>query len=337
MAGKTYFTSCEESMAQAGRSPSQTAEASPYVPEGSLRHTAVGAAYLRNRASVEEAAKRGATVEAMCMMCDCATMQLTVDLPDGIRGVIPRSEAGWSMTGSEVKDIAIITRVGKPVQFKITDIYENERGELTAMLSRRAAQRECYERYISQLTPGDIIPARVTHLEPFGAFCDIGGGIVSLLTVDRVSVSRISHPSDRFHCGEYINVVVHSIEEDGRIYLTHRELLGTWEENASMFSAGQTVTGVIRSVEEYGVFVELAPNLAGLAEAFDGAQPGDSCSVYIKSMIPERMKIKLVLIDACGKAETMPCRYFIDPAEVRHLAHWRYSPAGCAKLVETEF
>lgn len=288
---------------------------------------------LRSRAAVEEAMRRGTTVEAMCVLCDCTTMQLTVDLPDGIRGIIPREEAGYG----EIKDIAVITRVGKPVQFKVTELYENERGETVAVLSRRAAQRECVMRYIEKLTTGDIIPARITHLEPFGAFCDIGGGIVSLLTVDRISVSRISHPADRFRSGELINVVVQSIEEDGRIYLTHRELLGTWEENAALFSAGQTVTGIVRSVEDYGVFVELAPNLAGLAEAYEGARAGDACSVYIKSLIPERMKIKLVLIDICGRAEAGAYRYFIDTTEVRHISEWRYSPPGCGKVIESVF
>lgn len=327
MAGKTYYSSYGTAAPVI-----VPAESRQYVPEGAMMKKNV----LRNRAAVEEAARRGITAEAMCILCDCTTMQLTVELPDGIRGIIPRSEAGWSPNG-EVKDIAIITRVGKPVQFKVTEIYENERGEVTAMLSRRAAQRECCEQYISRLVPGDVIPARVTHLEPFGAFCDIGGGIVSLLTVDRVSVSRISHPSDRFRCGEFIHAVVQSVEEDGRIYLTHRELLGTWEENAAAFAPGQTVTGIVRSVEDYGVFVELAPNLAGLAEAFEGARPGDTCSVYIKSLIPERMKIKLVLIDTCGKAEVVPCRYFVDTDIVRHMDHWRYSPDECRKVVETEF
>ena len=47
------------------------------------------------------------------------------------------------------------------------------------------------EHYISKLIPGDIIPARITHLEAFGAFADIGCGIVSLLPIDTISVSRI--------------------------------------------------------------------------------------------------------------------------------------------------
>lgn len=305
-----------------------------YYPEGALLQRAENQLFLRNRKSLEDALTRGVTLESMCTMCDCSAMQLSVDLPGGIRGTIERDEVCFSPTGddAETKDIAIITRVGKPIQFKIVSI-ENSR----AVLSRKAAQRECYEKYVSSLKCGDIIPARVTHLEPFGAFCDIGCGIVSLLTVDKISVSRISHPSDRFKTGEYISAVVSSVDTLGRLYLSHRELLGTWEENAAAFSVGQTVTGIIRSVEEYGVFVELTPNLAGLAECYEGAIPGDSCSVYIKSIIPDRMKIKLILIDTCGKAEVAPFSYYIDTDRTWHIDRWKYSPDCSGKTVETVF
>ncbi len=322
----------------AGKSSASNEYTKHYYPEGALSRTHENRMNLSCRRAFEDAAARGCIMESLCLMCDCTNMQLSVDLPDGIRGVIPRSEACFTPgNDGETKDIAIITRVGKAVQFKVTDIYTTESGETVAMLSRRAAQRECYMGYISGLIPGDIIPARVTHLEPFGAFCDIGCGIISLLTVDKISVSRISHPADRFHPGEYISAVVISRDTAGRIYLSHRELLGTWEENAASFSPGQTVTGIIRSVEDYGIFVELAPNLAGLAELTEGAVPGDCCSVYIKSIIPERMKIKLVLIDTCGKAEVTPCRYYIDTETVTHMDSWRYSPLACRKTVETMF
>lgn len=305
-----------------------------YVPEGALYRTPENRMHLSSRHSLELAMADGVIVEAMAVLCDCGTMELTVDLPDGIRGVIPRCEC---CAGDGIKDIAVITRVGKPVQFIIRSIEEDEHG-VTAHLSRRMAQQECMEAYISALRPGDIIPARVTHLEPFGAFCDIGCGIVSLLTVDRVSVSRISHPADRFRAGDCIDVIVASVEDSGRIYLSHRELLGTWSENAAAFTAGQTVTGIVRSVEDYGVFVELAPNLAGLAETTPGVSPGDMCSVYIKSILPERMKIKLVLIDAWQEAPARSeLRYFVDTAAVRHMDRWRYSPEGCRKVVETAF
>jgi len=309
----------------------------PYVPEGALMGRSECTAYMRNRRTLEDAMREGVTLEAMCTMCDGATMQLSVDLPDGIHGIIPREEACYAMFGEEIKDIAIITRVGKPVQFKIMDIRSDDGERTIAYLSRRAAQEECAACYISRLERGDIIPSRITHLEPFGAFCDIGCGLVSLLTVDKISVSRISHPSDRFRVGEFTSVVVHSISDSGRIYLTHRELLGTWEENAAAFSPGQTVTGIIRSVEDYGVFVELSPNLAGLAELCDSVTPGEVCSVYIKSIIPERMKIKLVLIDTCGPATVAPCRYFVDTESVDHISRWVYSPECSGKTVMTDF
>ncbi len=112
-----------------------------------------------------------------------------------------------------------------------------------------------------------MIPARVTHLEPFGAFVDAGCGVPSLIGIENLSVSRICHPSDRLTVGQSILAAVRTVEpENRRISLTHRELLGTWAQNAALFSVGETVRGVVRSIEPYGVFVELTPNLSGLAE-----------------------------------------------------------------------
>ena len=285
---------------------------------------------------LETAMTQGKIIEAQAVLCDCHTMDLQVELGSGIRGIIEKEEVCYSPDGSSVKDIAIITRVGKPVQCKVLGFRRNENGEIIVRLSRKAAQKECCERYIQYLCPGDIIPARVTHLEPFGAFVDIGSGIVSLITVDCISVSRIAHPKERFAAGDFILSVVRQIDRDtGRIYMSHRELLGTWEENASRFSVSQTVTGIVRSIEEYGVFVELTPNLAGLAEYREDCMPGDGCSVYIKSILPERMKIKLVMIDTCTPPP-MPMYYKL-PNDCIHLNHWIYSPAACPRRVESIF
>ena len=83
---------------------------------------------------------------------------------------------------------------------------------------------------------------------------DIGCGIISFLPIDTISVSRISHPRERFYIGMDIRVIVKNLEEN-RINLTHKELLGTWQENADWFSIGETVGGVVRSIEDYGIFV----------------------------------------------------------------------------------
>lgn len=320
-----------------------------YMPEGRIYADAQNRELISCRQGLERAMAQGIILEAPALMCD-SQMNLRVDL-HGIVGIIPREEVTYCRDGETVKDIAIITRVGKPVCFKVVDIYELG-GRVYATLSRRLAQIECIRSYISDLIPGDIIPARVTHLESFGAFVDIGCGVISLLSVDCISVSRISHPSDRLFPGMNISVVVKSIDaESGRIFVTMRELLGTWEENAARFCAGQTVAGIIRSVEDYGVFIELSPNLAGLAELREDMQrPSDAmpsgrylysgqvAAVYIKSIIPERMKIKLVLIDFYkGEAAKTGFDYFIDTDKVLHIDRWRYSPTCCPRIVETVF
>ena len=254
-----------------------------------------------------------------------------------MRGIIRRNDVALVQDGDSVKDIAIISRVGKAVCFKVLAICE-ENGRPYALLSRKNAQEECMRSFVSELIPGDIIDARVTHLEHFGAFVDIGCGIPSLLSIDCISVSRISHPRDRFYVGMPIRAVIRSIdEESGRIFVSHKELLGTWEENIERFSIGQTVMGYVRSVEEYGIFIELTPNLAGLAEYHEGIKVGDSAAVYIKNIIPERMKIKLVIIDTAKNREAPGALEYFVPDELRHIDLWRYSPKENQRVIESRF
>ena len=313
-----------------------------YKPEGMLGATKENREALASPEGLERARCTGQILEAPALLCD-NQMRLHVDL-GCMRGVIEREEAVWCRPGEEIKDIAIITRVGKPVAFQVMGFRE-VRGERYAVLSRRAAQSRCAAAYFSDLREGDILPARVTHLESYGAFLDVGCGIASLLSIDCISVSRITHPRERLSCGMQLHVAIKSLDrEQGRIFVTLKELLGTWEENAARFEAGQTVTGRIRSIESYGIFVELAPNLAGLAELRCSTgtpirtEVGDLAAVYIKSILPERMKVKLVIIDAHPEAEYPETpRYFIDPGSVRHLGVWRYSPPSCPKRIETVF
>lgn len=313
-----------------------------YAPEGALFGTRENREYICCRAGLERAMIEGKILEAAVLLCD-SKMRLHVDLY-GMTGIIEKSEALWSADSKEIKDIAVITRVGKPVCFKVMG-FANEGGKEVALLSRREAQKECVSMYLGDLIPGDIVPARVTHLDSFGAFVDIGCGIISLLSIDCISVSRISHPSDRLSVGDRIFTVIKTVDSvGGRIFVSMRELLGTWEENARQFEVGQTVAGTVRSIESYGVFVELAPNLAGLAEIREGtadakiAKVGERAAVYIKSILPDRMKIKLVLIDSYhGEAPESSLHYFIDCAKVSHIDRWRYSPLGSPKVIETVF
>lgn len=303
-----------------------------FYPEGWLIDTIENKISLQNQTTLTEACFGKKILESRAIVCD-GNHNLIVDL-GCMKGIIPREEGAVGIKEGTVRDIAVISKVNRPVCFIIKEFKKDEKGKPYAILSRREAQELCMKQYLNSLIPGDVINARVTHLEPFGAFVDIGCGIVSLLPIDTISVSRIDHPRERFCVSMDIKVIIKSIENN-RISLTHKELLGTWEENASYFSVGETVAGIIRSVEDYGAFVELTPNLAGLAEIKDGIFPGQQASVYIKNIIPSKMKIKLIIIDTFNyEYKISQPNYFFKE---NHLDEFWYSPKDSEKVIKSTF
>ena len=304
-----------------------------YLPEGMRLKREENVSAMSSPLALKEAMAANQILEARTLVCD-SEHNLHVDL-GCMRGVIERSEGAIGIDDGTVRDIALISRVNKPVCFYIIGFFKDASGNVCARLSRKAVQIDCINEYLRSLSAGDVIDAKITHLDYFGAFADVGAGVSALLPIDSISVSRIPHPSERFSVGDAIKAVVKKIDSQGRITLSHKELLGTWEENAALFKVGETVAGIVRSVEDYGVFVELTPNLAGLAEVSEGVCSGQQAGVYIKSIIPERMKIKLVIVDAFNENYTSgKTRYFYND---KHIDYFRYSPICCNKVVETVF
>ena len=305
---------------------------SEYLPEGKLISEQENINIIHSPQLLYEAMCDRKILEAKAFMCD-SDHNLIVNL-GSMKGVIPREDGAIGIREGTVRDIAVISRVNRPVSFIVKGFDTDEYGRKYAILSREAAQKQCLDNYISKLVCGDVVNARITHLENFGAFADIGCGIVALVPIDTISVSRIEHPRERFTVGMDIKAIIKSIE-NGRISLSHKELLGTWEENAAKFAPGETVSGIVRSVENYGAFVELSPNLAGLAECKDGVIAGQQASVYIKSIIPEKMKIKLIIIDTFDyKYNPQKPQYYYNES---HIDKFIYSPNNCTKRVETIF
>ena len=81
--------------------------------------------------------------------------------------------------------------------------------------------------------------------------------------------------------------------------------------------------GYVRGIKEYGVFVELAPNLTGLAEWVDGLTENARVSVYIKAILPDRRKIKLNILSALEPEAAPPLSYFQTSGQ---LHEWSYAP-----------
>ena len=266
-----------------------------YRTEGNYRSAArLSAAELRAAMASHE------ILQATALAFD-TQRQLRFDL-GGVRAVMPFVQCADGAENGTVRDIAVLTRVGRPTCFVVQALDTDEDGQPFYRLSRAEAQRMCKADYLDTLSPGDILPCTVTHIEPFGAFCDVGCGISALLPIDCMSVSRISSPADRVSVGQQILCAV---------------------------------VGIVRSVEEYGTFIEIAPNLAGLAESCTDLAPGQAVSVYIKNILPEKMKIKLVIVNhSLNQRHRFELRYFITEG---HLDRWVYSTPGSSKRIETDF
>ncbi|MBR6504915.1 MAG: 30S ribosomal protein S1 [Clostridia bacterium] len=247
--------------------------------------------------AITEALENNTIMEGLVTKCD-SNYNLYVDLGNKLTGIIPRDQIeaiNIDETGFPKPNICA-GKVNKIVQFKVKNI-DNKRD--IAILSRKAVGEEALKWMKKELKEGDKVCGIVRNIRPYGAFVEIGGGIVGLLHIEDISVARIKNPEERFKIGQKINVMIKSIDrKNERVILSYKELLGTWEENVKGFEEGMVVCGTIRETEKSknGIFIELMPNLVGLADYKEGLEYGNKAKVYIKKIIPEKHKIKLTIV-----------------------------------------
>ena len=261
-----------------------------FVPEG--WNTQIN---NNNMNDINNALKNGNIIEGSVNKCD-SNYNLYVNLGNDITGIIPRNEieaVNTEKTGYPKPNICM-NKVNKIVQVKVKKIEDNN-----VILSRKEVGTEAINWIKNELHEGSVVCGIVKNIRPYGVFVEIGGGIVGLLHIEDISVARIKTPLERFEVGQKINIMIKYIDRDlNRVILTYKELLGTWEENVKSFEEGSTVIGIARETEKLknGIFIELKPNLVGMADYKENIEYGQKVRVYIKKIIPEKRKIKLNLI-----------------------------------------
>ena len=114
-----------------------------YKPEGTNIDSEENRELCESLQGLEYAYTSGITLEGTVTKCD-TDKNLTVELGK-FTGIIPRSEAVYVPNGEPARDIAVITRVGKAVCVKITEISRDECGNIRVMLSRKKAQKDVTE------------------------------------------------------------------------------------------------------------------------------------------------------------------------------------------------
>ncbi len=214
-----------------------------------------------------------------------------------IKAMVPREEASSIASEDGLVDKKHIeNKKGKVIQVCIKDIIKNA-DNIELIMSKKILELKVRRWMYMHLQAGMKLRGVVVSTTEYAAFVDVGGGVTGILKLQDMSDMPLQHSKDMFRIGQRIEVVVKKYDRDtGRIELSYKELLGTFEENVKKIKEGDIVEGIIRNRIKSGVFVELKPNLVGLAEHVNGIEYGQKVLVSIKKINIEKKKIKLVII-----------------------------------------
>ena len=173
--------------------------------------------------NIKLAMKSGSIMQGIAYKYD-ENYNVYVKLNDNIDGIIPRNELDY--LGIDEKGNTKIgickNKINNFVQFKIKEIQNDS----NIILSRKDVCKEALAWANSELIPGTIINGIVRNIRPYGVFVEIGGGVVGLLHIQDISISRMKNPNERFFIGQKIKTMVKYVDkENSRIVLSYKELL----------------------------------------------------------------------------------------------------------------
>ena len=226
---------------------------------------------------------------------------LTVDV--GVRGFMPASRSG-TRDAAEMEKL-----VGTEITCRITKLDVTDEDVVVdrrVVLEEQA--REAAQGRFTAMKEGDVLPATVRTLMPYGAFVDLGG-VDGLLHVSDISWNRISKPEDVLAVGQELQVRILKIDPDTKkISLGLKQLQPEpWETAPERFQAGQRVSGTVTRLTDFGAFVELEAGVEGLIHISEMAwgkkvrhpsdllKPGDQVDAVILGIKPEERRISLGL------------------------------------------
>jgi small subunit ribosomal protein S1 len=230
-----------------------------------------------------------------------------VKLEDGVEGLVHISEMSWTR---RVNDPREVVNVGDQVEVVVLDVNK-EKQEIS--LGMKQAEVNPWDLVESNYPPGTIIVGKVRNLTNYGAFIELQEGIDGLLHVSDMSwTKKVTHPSEVVKKGEELKCVVLSVDRDKkRIALGLKQLdQDPWDHDIpNRFHIGDTVTGKVTKLTNFGAFVELEEGLEGLLHISELAdhkvdnpeevvKPGQTVDVRIIKIDPEERKVGLTLVQA---------------------------------------
>lgn len=225
-----------------------------------------------------------------------------------LRAFMPASQVALS------REENLAQYIGQQLEVEILEVDPDKKRVLVSRRAVLSKERESARKEsLGSLSVGNVVNGKVTRIEPFGAFVDVGGGLEGLVHVSQLSRRRVENAAEVVHTGQQVQAKILKIEEGGkRISLSMKDLEpDPWDEVGSRVSPGTTMTGRVVRLMEFGAFVELIPGIEGLLHVSqlskdrvrrpqDVVKPGQELSVRIVTVDPRNKRIALSRLDERG-------------------------------------
>ena len=218
-----------------------------------------------------------------------------VKLEEGLEGLVHISEMSWT---KRINHPSEILAVGQKVEVIVLDINK-EKKEIS--LGMKQTETNPWELVGEKYPPGTLIEGVVRNLTNYGAFVEIEEGIDGLLHVSDMSwTKKVAHPNEVIQKGDKVKAVVLSVDQDKkRVALGVKQLKADpWRDEIPMrYGIGTIVDGTITKITNFGVFVELEPELEGLLHVSELTDKKDISPEEIVK-VGDKVKVKVLRVDA---------------------------------------
>jgi small subunit ribosomal protein S1 len=219
----------------------------------------------------------------------------------GVDGLLHITDLSWG----RVSHPSEVVELDQELEVVVLD-YEEERQRIS--LGLKQLQDHPWDKIGDQYSEGDTVEGKVVSITNYGAFVEIEKGIEGLVHISEMSWTRhIEHPSQMVSLGQVVDVQILNIDQDERkISLGMKQLEpDPWDGISDRYPAGTVLTGTVRNITNFGVFVEIEPGIDGLVHVSDLSwtkkirHPGDmvdegqELDVVILNIDEERRRISL--------------------------------------------
>ena len=223
-----------------------------------------------------------------------------VDL-GGVDGLLHITDMAWK----RIKHPSEVVEVGQEMDVKVLK-FDRERNRVS--LGLKQLGEDPWVEITNRYPEGSRVNARITNLTDYGCFAEIEEGVEGLVHVSEMDwTNKNVHPSKIVQLGDELEVMVLDIDQERRrISLGIKQCQqNPWDAFGSQHAIGDKISGSIKSITDFGIFIGLAGNIDGLVhlsdiswnetgeEAVRNYKKGDEIETVILSIDPDRERISL--------------------------------------------